>query len=137
MIGNLACCSGIASKPCPLLAQRQGRNTELHSSDFEDGRLKSTDTIPVLFYAEWCPFCRIFYPEFDKALKGKRVQWAKVDISDDDNPLWEMFGISIVPTVVVFKDGQPVFRRDGVQGRGLPKTAIDETLQEIETNATH
>jgi len=70
-------------------------------------------------------------------LKGKRVQWAKVDISDDDNPLWEMFGISIVPTVVVFKDGQPVFRRDGVQGRGLPKTAIDETLQEIETNATH
>ena len=70
-------------------------------------------------------------------MKGRGVRWAEVDISDYDNPLWETFGISIVPTVVVFKDGQPVFRRDGVQGRGLPRTAIDETIQEIEMHATH
>jgi len=105
-------------------------------SDFDGGRLKSTDTIPVLFYAEWCPFCRSFYAEFDKALNSRGVRWAEVDISGDDNPLWERFGISIVPTVIVFKDGQPVFRRDGVQGRGLPKKAIDETVEEIEMHAT-
>jgi thioredoxin 1 len=106
-------------------------------ADFDGDRLKSTDTIPVLFYAEWCPFCRSFYAEFDEALNHKGVRWAEVDISDDDNPLWERFGISIVPTVIVFRDGQLVFRRDGVRGRGLPKKAIDETLQEIETNVTH
>jgi thioredoxin-like negative regulator of GroEL len=51
--------------------------------------------------------------------------------------LWERFGISIVPTIIVFRDGRPVFRRDGVQGRGLPKKAIEETLKEIEMHATH
>jgi thioredoxin 1 len=106
-------------------------------SDFDGDHLKSTDTIPALFYAEWCPFCRSFYAEFTNALNGKGVRWAEVDISDNANPLWERFEITIVPTVIVFKDGQPVFRRDGVQGRGLPKKAIDETLQEIEMYAAH
>ena len=113
------------------------RNTELHLADFEGDRLKRTDTMPVLFYAEWCPFCTSFYSEFSEALNGKGFRWAEVNLSDYDNPLWERFGISIVPTVIVFRDGEPVFRRDGVQGRGLPKKAIDETLQEVETNATH
>ena len=104
-------------------------NTELHLADFDGDRLKSTGTIPVLFYAEWCPFCRRFYAEFSEALNSKGIRWAEVDISDVNNPLWETFGIRIVPTVIVFREGQLVFRRDGVQGRGLPKKAIDETLQ--------
>lgn len=111
--------------------------TKLHSSDFDGKRLKSTGTIPVLFYAQWCPFCRSFLPEFEAAMNGKGVRWAEVDISDDEDPLWETFNINVVPTVIVFKDGQPIFRRDGLLGRGLSEKAIEETLQEMETHATH
>lgn len=112
-------------------------DTELHLSDFDGDHLKSPGTIPLLFYAKWCPFCISFYPEFEKALNGKGVRWAEVDISDDDNPLWEMFSIRIVPSIIIFKDGQPIFRRDGVQGRGLSMKDIGETLQEIESHANN
>jgi thioredoxin 1 len=95
--------------------------------------------MPVLFFAEWCPFCRSFYPRFESALGGKSIAWAQVDISNLENPLWETFDIDVVPTIIIFKEGQQAFRKDGVLGRGLPEKAIDEALQEmkaLETQAT-
>ncbi len=68
------------------------------------------------------------------------MPWAEVDISDMENPLWEIFDINVVPTVVIFKEGQPVFRRDGALGRGLSEKVIDDVLQEmksLETQAMH
>ena len=53
-------------------------------------------------------------------------------MSDLENPLWEIFDISVVPTVVVFKDGEPVVRKDGVLGRGLPADAMTEVIQRME-----
>ena len=91
----------------------------------------------MLFSAQWCPFCRRFYPDFQDALNSKGIRWAEVDISDTDDPLWETFDISVVPTVIIFKDGQPIFRRDGVLGRGLSEKAIDETIQEMKAQETH
>jgi len=91
----------------------------------------------VLFLADWCPFCTKFYLEFETALNSKSIRWGEVDISDVGDPLWETFDINAVPTVIIFKDGQPVFRKDGVLGRGLPQKAIDEALQEMERHAKH
>ena len=99
--------------------------------------MKSMGPIPVLFYAQWCPFCRSFYPEFEAAMNRKGFRWAEVDISDDEDPLWETFDINVVPTIIVFKDAQPVFRRDGILGRGLSEKALEETVQEMETIAMH
>ncbi len=89
--------------------------------------------MPALFYAEWCPFCTSFYPQFEKAMDGKSISWADVDISDMDDPLWETFDINVVPTIIVFKEGQAVFRKDGILGRGLSQKALDETIVEMET----
>ncbi len=91
----------------------------------------------MLFLTEWCPFCRQFYPEFETALNSKGIRWAEVDISDDEDLLWETFDINVVPTIIIFKDGQPIFRKDGVLGRGLSEKAIDETLQEMGRHAKH
>lgn len=94
----------------------------------------------MLFFAQWCPFCRRFYPGFEAALNGKGVGWAIVDISDTDDPLWETFDINVVPSIIIFKEGQSVFRRDGLLGRGLSEKAIDDTLQEmkaLETKLPH
>lgn len=70
-------------------------------------------------------------------MNGKGERWAEVDISNDEDPLWETFDINVVPTVIVFRDSRPIFRRDGLLGRGLSEKAIEETLQEIGTHATH
>jgi thioredoxin-like negative regulator of GroEL len=51
-----------------------------------------------------------------------------MDLSDDNNPLWDAFSIEVVPTIIVFKDGKTEFRKDGVFGRGLSEKAIDETM---------
>lgn len=85
----------------------------------------------VLFVASWCPFCRQFRPAFESEAKRSGVSWASADISDDDNVLWDTFDIEIVPTIVLFKDGKPVFRRDGVRGQGLSLGAIRETIDNV------
>jgi thioredoxin-like negative regulator of GroEL len=41
-----------------------------------------------------------------------------------------MFNIEIVPTIILFKDGKPVFRKDGVRGQGLSQGAIRETIDQ-------
>lgn len=66
-------------------------------------------------------------------MDGKSISWADVDLSDMDDPLWETFDIKVVPTIIVFKEGQAVFRKDGILGRGLSQKALDETIVEMET----
>ena len=65
--------------------------------------------VPVLFTTDWCGYCRRFLPHYRKAAPAG---WT-VDISDDDDPLWDSFGIRVVPTVILFEDGRPVQRWAG------------------------
>ena len=74
----------------------------------------------------------MFTPVFQNRLESAKLPWALVSLDDLDNPLWETFDVKVVPTVMVFKEGKPVFRRDGVLGRGLPKEAITEVIHELE-----
>jgi thioredoxin-like negative regulator of GroEL len=54
-----------------------------------------------------------------------------VNISEDENVLWKTFNIDIVPTIVVFKDGKPILRKDGAPGLGLSEDAIKETIEQM------
>jgi len=82
-----------------------------------------------LFTAEWCPFCRRFTPVFESAVKEKEIPWAYVDVSDLMNPLWDTFDIQVVPTIIVFRDGNAAFRKDGILGRGLSAQDVEEATQ--------
>jgi thioredoxin 1 len=108
-------------------------NVKLTPSDFDGQRLKKQGTLAVLFAAEWCPFCRRFSPAFDSALAKSGVTGALADLSDEENPLWEAFGVQVVPTVMVFRDGKMVYRKDGTLGRGLPESAMDEVITQLTT----
>jgi thioredoxin-like negative regulator of GroEL len=101
---------------------------ELEPSDFNGQELRRGETLAVLFLASWCPFCRQFLRAFETAAKASGVLWASADLSDDDNVLWDSFKIDVVPTVVVFKHGKTVFRKDGALGRGLSGDAIKEII---------
>jgi thioredoxin 1 len=106
-------------------------STQLGPSDFESKRLKKSGTLVVLFAAEWCPFCRRFSSIFDSVLAEKGLAGGLADLSDLENPLWEEFGIDVVPTVMVFKEGELIYRKDGVLGRGLPDNAMNEVLLKL------
>lgn len=104
-------------------------NMKLEPSDFNGKRLKRTGTLAVLFAAEWCPFCRRFSSIFESALAAKCVPRAIADLGDLENPLWETFDIDVIPTVMVFKEGELVYRKDGILGQGLADGVMSEVIE--------
>lgn len=100
---------------------------------FDGERLRRPGTWVIGFLADWCPFCRAFRPKLEAlATAGHAV--ALADLTDEENPLWERFGVEVVPTVIVFRDGATVFRRDGRLGRGLGETDL-EAIEQAATSA--
>jgi thioredoxin len=84
-------------------------------SSFQD--LLMTSQVPVLvdFYATWCGPCQIMAPileEVGTALKH-RLQIVKID-TDKYPGLASQYGIHALPTLVLFKNGQPTERIEGV-----------------------
>lgn len=84
---------------------RQVAGSAWHPSDLPEGRSL------VMFTADWCGYCHRFAPLY----KTFREQWM-IDISDEDDPLWDSLGIHVVPTVILFERGVPKRRWAGVLG---------------------
>jgi thioredoxin 1 len=91
----------------------------LTEADF-DQALASTDK-PVLvdFWAQWCPPCRALAPTLDRVAREQAGQAvvAKVDI-DSAQKLAIRYQVQSIPTLIVFKNGQPVDRMVGLQSHG-------------------
>jgi thiol-disulfide isomerase/thioredoxin len=103
----------------------------LTSRDFVEGKLNRTGVIVVMFYADWCPFCMFFKPQFEEYAKKGNTDFGEYNISHYDDPLWGQFQIKVVPSILVFKDGEIVKRKDGRLFRGLNKSDIDEATSSL------
>jgi thioredoxin len=89
--------------------------TKKHFSSFQE--LLNGSSIPVLvdFYATWCGPCQMMAPILEQVgiyLK-ERVQIVKID-ADKYPQLASQYGIQALPTLVLFKNAQPVERIEGV-----------------------
>ena len=84
-----------------------------------------------MFYADWCPFCMSFKPQFEEFAKKGNADFREYNISHYEDPLWEEFQIKVVPSVLVFKDGELVKRKDGRLFRGLHKSDLDELMSDL------
>ena len=61
-----------------------------------------------------------------------RTIGALANISDESNPLWETFKVDIVPTLVGFRDGLVIIRKDGVASIGLGMPELEDALRKME-----
>lgn len=100
-----------------------------------DSLLSSGKRALVMFYADWCPFCQRFKPIFESAITTKPAsngyKFYESKVNDDDNPLWDRFSISVVPTLIAFDKGKIISRRDTKMGVGLNKSDLDSMLKEV------
>jgi thioredoxin 1 len=95
-------------------------------------QLKKSRRVLALFYASWCPYCRSFLAVFDRhAAKGGFNLALSVKVDDYDNPLWDDYSIGVVPTVILFDEGEVCRRLDGRFGQGLSEKQLREWLETI------
>ncbi len=93
----------------------------------------------IMFYADWCPFCRRFKPIFESIAEsrdGINCKMYESKINDDDNPLWDRFSINAVPTVIAFNHGRVLSRRDAKMGAGLNESDLRSILKEADCLST-
>jgi thioredoxin 1 len=85
-------------------------------STFEEEVVKSATPVLVDFWAEWCMPCKQMAPIVDQLAdeQAAKLKVAKVDV--DANPdMAGQLGVMSIPTLILFKAGQPVERFQGSQ----------------------
>jgi len=99
---------------------------EFTDDNFEAEVLKATEPVLVDFWAEWCQPCRMLAPTIDKLASSYagKVKVGKVD-TDASRTTALKYGISAIPTVILFKDGQVAHRFVGLRAERDFREAID------------
>lgn len=99
--------------------------------DFDARVLDSAGLAVVDFWASWCAPCRMMEPILGEvateyADHGVRV----VKVNTDDAPRTsEMFGIRSIPTIIFFRDGEPLFEMVGVVPKPVLVREIEAALE--------
>jgi len=96
------------------------------TNDTWDSEVVSSDT-PVLvdFWAEWCGPCHAVAPVLDKIVEERQGELKLVKVNIDEQPeLAGKFNVASIPTMILFKDGEPAAAAIGAQ----PKSSLERSL---------
>lgn len=102
---------------------------EITEQTFESEVLNQPGPVMVDFWAPWCAPCRHLAPIVEE-LAGEyegRVSFAKVNTDESPN-IAARYGIFSIPTLIVFKNGQPVKQLVGLRPKKDLKSSLDESL---------
>ncbi len=99
--------------------------TAVTESTFDQEVLTSDKAVLVDFWAEWCGPCHAVSPVLDKIAdeRADELKLVKVNI-DQEQSLAQRYGVASIPTMILFRDGQPAASAIGAQ----PKAALERSL---------
>jgi thioredoxin 1 len=96
---------------------------------FEADVLKSKQPVLVDLWAAWCAPCRAMEPAIEEVAKEFEGKVIVAKLNVDENPeLAQQLDVMSIPTMMVFKDGQPVNRLVGLSTKERLTGAVSAAL---------
>jgi thioredoxin 1 len=101
----------------------------LTDSNFDETLVGADTPVLVDFWAEWCGPCKTIAPILEQIAVERegRVKIAKLNI-DDNLGIQARFDVMSIPTLILFKGGEPILRLVGAKGKGQLLEELDRYL---------
>jgi thioredoxin 1 len=101
----------------------------LNETSFDEEIASATEAVIVDFWAEWCGPCKMIAPILDEIASEHEGTLRVAKLNVDENPdIARRFEVMSIPTLIVFKDGQPAKRIVGAKGKGQLLEDLGEFL---------
>ena len=102
---------------------------EVTDTSWDTNVIKAEKPVLVDFWAPWCGPCRMVAPIVEELADEYAGKVEFVKLNTDDNPVTAAkYGIRSIPTLLVFKEGQPVGQIIGVRPKSDLKKRLDAVL---------
>lgn len=104
--------------------------TTLTDATFDETIASASEPMLVDFWAEWCAPCKVIAPILEElaAENAGKLNIGKLNI--DENPdAARRYGVMSIPTLILFKDGQPQKRLVGAKGKSQYLAELDDYLR--------
>ena len=102
---------------------------EINFENFENEVLKNGKLTVVDFFADWCGPCRKLGPIMEEVEQelGENIDFKKIN-TDENIEMAKKYQVSGLPTLLVFKDGEPIERMVGLMPKGTIITNIEKHI---------
>ena len=99
--------------------------TVVTTATWEQEVINSEKPVLVDFWAEWCGPCHAVAPVLDRIAEERADELKLVKLNiDEEQDIAQRYGIASIPTMVLFKDGEPAAAAIGAQ----PKGSLERSL---------
>jgi thioredoxin 1 len=103
---------------------------QINSVDFKAQVIDSSLPVLVDFFATWCGPCQMQTPVLEElsGVWNDKVKIIKVDV-DQNQELAGEYGVMSIPTIIIFKAGQPINQLIGFQAKEKLETIFNEVCK--------
>ncbi len=99
----------------------------LNQTEFDSQVLKQEGVTLVDFYADWCGPCKVIAPSLEQLKEDFDGKANVVKLNADDEPeVLAKYGVRGLPTLMLFKNGEPIDMKVGVQPYKSLKSLLEK-----------